>query len=171
MLYYAGVGSRQTPPAMMDFMTRIAQRLDANGYTLRSGGANGADTAFERGAQSKVIYLPWPYFNGNDSVRFGATKAAYEIAEEFHPAWDRLSDAARKLMARNTHQVLGDDVLDSRQYSRFVLCWTPHGSGSGGTGQAIRIAKAYQIPVFDLGSPSGWAEFKVFMKPSERDTH
>lgn len=165
-MFYAGVGSRQTPAAVMDFMTHVAQRLDACGYTLRSGGADGADTAFERGAEHRVIYLPWPHFNGNSSARFGATKAAYEIAAEFHPAWDRLSEAARKLMARNTHQVLGDDVLRSEQYSRFVLCWTPRGSGSGGTGQAIRIARAYGIPVFDLGSPSGWPSFKAFMQPA-----
>jgi hypothetical protein len=35
----------------------------------------------------------------------------------------------------------------------MVICWTSRGLGGGGTGQAIRIAKAHKIPVFDLGKP------------------
>ena len=34
--------------------------------------------------------------------------------------------------------------------SKFVICWTKNGKGTGGTGQAIRIAKGFGIPVFDL---------------------
>lgn len=51
-------------------------------------------------------------------------------------------------MARNTCQVLGLN-LDSPV--KAVICYTPGGSGSGGTGQAIRIAQAYKIPVIDMG--------------------
>ncbi len=49
---YAGIGSRDTPASILDLMTRIARRLSARepwGYTLLSGGAAGADSAFERG--------------------------------------------------------------------------------------------------------------------------
>lgn len=41
----------------------------------------------------------------------------------------------------------------------FVLCWTPDGSldgtgsDTGGTGQALRIAAAYDVPVFNLQRP------------------
>jgi len=45
-------------------MRRCATRLELLGYTLRSGGANGADTAFEEGCCRKELYLPWPGFNG-----------------------------------------------------------------------------------------------------------
>ena len=51
-------------------------------------------------------------------------------------------------MARNALQVLG---TDGQTPVDFIMCWTPNGSGSGGTGQAIRIARALNIPVFDLG--------------------
>lgn len=56
-----------------------------------------------------------------------------------------------KLHARNCYQVLGADL---RTPTQFVICWTPRGSGEGGTGQALRIAKAYNIPIFDLAIPA-----------------
>src|SRR5207244_24474 len=75
---------------------------------------------------------------------------AYKLAERFHPNWRNLRHSVRSLHARNVHQVLGPN-LDAPAH--FVLCWTPEGSGSGGTGQAIRIAGAYRVPVLDLGQP------------------
>ena len=48
-MLYAGVGSRATPEPVLDLMRRCATRLEVLGYTLRSGGANGAETAFEEG--------------------------------------------------------------------------------------------------------------------------
>jgi hypothetical protein len=32
----------------------------------------------------------------------------------------------------------------------MVICYTPGGRSGGGTGQAIRVAELYGIPVFDL---------------------
>ena len=67
-MFYAGIGSRKTPPTIRSLMTKCANQLHNEGFTLRSGGAQGADTAFELGAQlRKEIYLPWRRFNGNDS--------------------------------------------------------------------------------------------------------
>ena len=48
--YYTGVGGRETPPHVLNLMTRIAQGLAKVGGILRSGGARGADSAFEAGA-------------------------------------------------------------------------------------------------------------------------
>ena len=62
-----------------------------------------------------------------------------------------------KLQARNCYQVLGEHLNDP---VKMVICWTPRGSGSGGTGQAIRLARAYKIPVFDLGNPAALEEVK-----------
>jgi hypothetical protein len=33
-----------------------------------------------------------------------------------------------------------------------VVCWTSDGKASGGTGQAIRIAKYYEIPTYNLNN-------------------
>jgi len=156
-LRYAGIGSRSTPPAVLAVMTRIAERLSAHGYTLLSGGAAGADTAFEAGATSKEIYLPRP--NWKDRSGPGAiaqpSSEAFRLAAILHPYWGKLSDMAKALMARNSHQILGHDL---RSPVDFVVCWTPDGCEreedrtmhTGGTGQAIALASRWGIPVFNL---------------------
>ena len=50
---YAGIGSRATPQAELEAMTEAAKMLSEKGYTLRSGGAKGADTAFEKFTNKK----------------------------------------------------------------------------------------------------------------------
>lgn len=150
MKYYTGIGSRETPADVQQLFTRVASRLDELGYTLRSGGADGADLAFERGATNKEVFLPWRGFNGSSSTLVWKDNRAMDIARELHPAWGRLSQGAQKLMARNIHQVLGWD-LNNIVLSDFILCWTPNGKGGGGTGQAIRLAKVYNTPVIDAG--------------------
>lgn len=153
MRYYTGIGSRNTPPDILELMTKIATYLEQQGYTLRSGGANGADSAFEAGVHNPNnadIYLPWKGFNNSSSPLWHIAPRAFEIAETFHPAWDRCSHGARKLHARNVHQVLGFDLVTPTR-SDFVICWTPNGELVGGTSQAIRIAHYFGIPVFNLG--------------------
>lgn len=145
---YAGIGSRETPEDVCAQMSLLAGELSSLGYVLRSGAAPGADRAFESGCTGpKQIFVPWPGFGQTDQPCTEPPAAAWDVARQFHPAWDRLSPAAKKLMARNSCQVLGPDMNDP---SEFVVCWTRDGKASGGTGQAIRIARAYGIPVFNL---------------------
>lgn len=170
MNYYAGIGSRETPTAIQTLMTQMARHLALNGYTLRSGGAGGADKAFEVGCDSvkgnKEIYLPWPKFQDSNSKLIVQAGRAYEIAEEFHPYWHNLKEGAKKLQARNSHQVLGRDLETP---SNFIICYTKGGKKAGGTGQAIRIAEAYNIPVFDCGLYEDYIEklkneYREFLK-------
>ena len=146
---YAGIGSRSTPPEIQDQMTMAATQLSYHDLILRSGGADGADAAFERGAEpgKKEIFLPWRGFNRNPSPLCTPLQEAYDIAAHYHPVWDKLSDAVRRIMARNSHQILGASLNDP---VLFVLCWTPNGIGEGGTGQAMRIAEAHGIPIFNM---------------------
>ena len=183
--YYAGVGSRDTPPEVLARMTGIATKLYYLGYVLRSGGAPGADQAFEAGVDlrydqrseiakcsrraeeqgvdcgicplpacpyvRKEIYLPWKGFNGRaDGLIPIEWAAAIQMASIFHPNWAACSQGARKLHARNCFQVLGQDLETPAE---FVACWTKGGKGGGGTGMAIRIARAKGILVYDLGDP------------------
>lgn len=148
MFYYAGIGSRETPKEFLDLFTRVAKYLSGKDCVLRSGGAKGSDKAFQLGATNKEIYLPWRGFEGNNSDLIVEDIRAFEIAEKYHPRWSYLSQGARRLQARNSHQILGYDLESP---SDFVICWTKDGKGSGGTGQAIRIAKDNNIPVFDCG--------------------
>lgn len=150
-MFYTGIGSRETPREVMVAMYHFAIHMAERGLILRSGGANGADTAFEYGArkaQGKMeIYLPWYNFNGRDSQFTRPTDAAQTLASEIHPAWDRCSRGARALHARNCHQVLGMDLATP---SAFLVCWTPGGKNVGGTRTAITLAKMSDIRVFNL---------------------
>ena len=145
MKYYAGVGARKTPPDVLADMEKLATLLEDKGFCLRSGGAVGADTAFESGVnENKEIYLA-----------IHATPEAMEIAKKYHPAWFACSYYVRKLLGRNTFQVLGADL---KTPSQFLVCWTPDGCTShatrtretGGTGTAISIADDLGIPIYNL---------------------
>ena len=129
----------------------VARILGEAGFTLRSGGADGADMAFEEGCHqvngSCRIYLPWSGFNKNTSPLCHTSSDAFTMASKVHPAWHKCRPAARRLHARNCHQVLGMDLATP---SRFVVCWTPRGEKVGGTATAIRLAEMYNIPVFNM---------------------
>lgn len=155
---YAGIGSRQTPTEVLNEMVKLASAL-APTHTLRTGAADGADSAFEQGALaaggSTEVFLPWAGFNGHPSKLSKVAPEALEMAKAIHPAWDRLSEAARKLHARNCNQVLGASLNEP---VRMVICWTPDGceskeqrrSTTGGTASAIVLAQAWGVPVFNL---------------------
>lgn len=147
-LFYTGIGSRETPPDILAKMTEISKFLASKGFILRSGGADGADAAFEAGADKKQIFLPWKGFNKNKSYFYTPTQECFDLAEKIHPAWDKCSLGAKKLHARNTQQVLGEKLNEP---SLFIVCWTPKGEASGGTATAIRLAEQNHIPVFNLG--------------------
>lgn len=135
--YYAGIGSRQTPDHVLTSMATIATLLDCRDYILRSGGAKGADQAFEKSASKPEIFLP----------RADCPVWTIVCTMQFHPFPDALSAYAWQLMNRNAMQILGrdgDTPVD------FVVCWTKDGKASGGTGQAIRIAESLDITVYNL---------------------
>ena len=170
---YAGIGSRKAPKEVLRKMTKIAERLAARGYSLRSGAAEGSDTAFEKGCASHEIFLPWPGFNGSASPFENPSAAAIAVAQAVHPAFGQLSNAAKKLMGRNSHQILGPD-LDAP--ADFVVCWTPDGAETedqrtrltGGTGQAIALADRWSIPVFNLANPDALLRLGNYIASSGR---
>jgi len=167
MKIYTGIGSRETPDDILFEMSRIAKFY---GYKLRSGGASGADIAFERGCDEfhgeKEIYIPWCKFNGSSSKMFSITLKALEMAEKFHPNWAALSQPAKLIMARNCYQVLGQDLETPTE---LVICWTKDGKASGGTGQAIRIANHYEIPVLNLKTDKWLIEERLCKQQKESE--
>jgi hypothetical protein len=146
-------------------MKKVAAYLSSKDYILRSGGADGADSAFESGSLKSEIFLPWPNFNNKEGIICMHPKAIY-LAKQFHPRYSSLSSGAKKLMIRNSHQIFGKDMNNP---SDFVICWTKDGKGGGGTGQALRIAKHYRIPIFDIGNYTNMdvarRELYDFLKP------
>lgn len=158
--HYAGIGSRQTPQEVLALMQRLAFRLAKRGFCLRTGGADGADTAFLDGCREAQgeheLWLPWKGFNDHDTGSiFLPSDLHYEKAASVHPAWDRLGRGPRALHARNVGQVLGADCVSP---VGFVVAWTKDGAHSsatrsratGGTGTAIDLASRHGIPVFNL---------------------
>ena len=155
-LTYAGIGSRATPTATLRDMTVMAAWLAKAGWHLASGGADGADTAFARGAPAgqRTLYLPWRGYNGHGgpdcrTLTPDELSACMAIAARLHPAWHRCSPAVRKLHARNASILLGrglDCPVDA------VVAFTSGGAISGGTGMGLRIAAEWKIPVLNLGA-------------------
>ncbi len=165
--FYAGIGSRGTPEdPFKDLFAKIAKGLAAKNFVLRSGGADGADSFFEAGCKEvggqMEIYLPWRGFNKNTSKLFTQRPEDFALAAVHHPGWPNLKEPVRKLMARNVRQVGNKECGDT--LVSFVLCWTPEGKGSGGTGQALRIAKSLNIRIFDFGKNETLEEFRKYYK-------
>jgi ribA/ribD-fused uncharacterized protein len=166
---YAGIGSRETPKEVMDQMTELAKELESRGYTLRSGGAQGADTAFERGATSKKEIFPGGQKAGEREMK---------IAREIHPNPQALDNSKNpafvwNLMARNTNQVFGKNLNTPVD---FVIAYTQDGLTdytkrsikSGGTGQAIDMASRKGIPVINLANPNWRQELdRVLSDPTQ----
>ena len=152
---YAGIGSRDTPQRVIAQMWRIAKTLGERGYTLRTGGALGADEAFRQGSfgYNLELMLPWSGYNKHyiDNHRHfsGWSESLEAIAAEHHPAWTRCSHGARKLHTRNVAIMIGLDAGNPKPVD-FVVCYTKDGKATGGTGQAIRLALHYDIPVFNI---------------------
>jgi len=144
----------------------LAADISGRGYGLRSGGARGADQAWEEGASTG----PSPVQSFRVSLRLGEigiplsaiapeiVARATELASLHHRAWPYLKPYARQLMTRNCLQVLGPALDDP---VARVLCWAPDSvleagtvvDVSGGTGLAVRLARTRGIPVLNLALP------------------
>jgi hypothetical protein len=161
--FYAGIGARDTPEAVLAKMEKVGRILAKNGFILRSGAADGADSAFERGCDAvdpskKEIFLPWNGFEpkrdgkkrfANGTTVFDFSSQEHEkIAEKYHPGWHKLGSGARALMSRNTSQMLG---MDLKTPSAVVVCWTKNGEIVRGTGQALRMADDMKVGIVNMG--------------------
>lgn len=152
-IYYSGIGSRETPSDILSAFENIASVLSKAGFILRSGGAPGADTAFESGCNmsngEKEIYLPWIGFNNNRSTIIGHNDSSISIVKKYIPYYDRLKIGAKKLLARNIPQILGSDL---KSPSSFVVCYTEGGKIKGGTAVVLNVADDLGVTVFNAGS-------------------
>jgi hypothetical protein len=172
--YYTGVGSRKTPIEILNVMQDIGKIYAKKGYVLRSGGAIGADSAFEAGCDMaggrKKIYIPWYGFNGykplDDKIVIATNLYNYnraeEIARKIHLAYNKLTQGAKKLHTRNVYQVLGDQLNSP---SKILFCWTEGGALKGGTATAIKLAKKTgQTKIVNLGDEEVLIKVLEFIK-------
>lgn len=154
-MIYAGIGSRETPPAIQRLMAAIAQQRAQQGWTLSSGGAMGADRAFDWGCSmehgKKRIFLP------SDDI----PEWAFLDAERNHPNWPACTTFARRAHARNSLIIYG---RDRNELCSLVICWTKGAATVGGTGQALRIAYRESIEVHNLASQRWLDHYTLALK-------
>ncbi len=156
-MFYAGIGARDTPKDMLDLMANLSRVLYNQGYILRSGGAKGADSAFESECcGAKEIFRP----NGD------IPDWAFQTVYKYHPNPMNINDYGKKCHARNAQIILGGsgDVP-----ALFVVCWTKDGGFSGGTGQALRIAKDNNIPIYNVRNKDALVYVKKYIKENNID--
>lgn len=146
--HYAGIGPRDITSEVSHNLEVVAKGLRKRGFVLRSGGATGSDTAFERGSKGRNFI-----FRPRD-----ATEAAIALAKEHHPAWDACSEYVRMLHGRNAQIILGAMLDDP---VKFVVTHTDH-PNHGGTSLGLRIANTYEIPVFNLWIIGDMGKLKDF---------
>ncbi|MFY2658217.1 DUF4326 domain-containing protein [Achromobacter xylosoxidans] len=168
---------RLAPPHINAQIVALGEHFARLGFRLRSGAADGADAAFEKGwdkvpGSLKDIYLPWRGFNKHDGNQAYLIPAKdipmFEaIAATVHPNWDFMKSQPEKyrgaltLHTRNVAQVLG---RDAKSPSHMLVCWTPDGCTSeatrkrdtGGTASAIVLAARNGVPIFNLHNPGAY---------------
>jgi hypothetical protein len=186
---YAGIGSRQTPQEVLDKMTEVAKYLDNLGYTLQTGftfknketnlDEEGADKAFSDGSKNKILFGPYGIRKtvkgivSADTYNEAVTEKSSAIVKEVHPAPDRLSPGAIKLMARNTNQIFGKDLSSTVD---FVLFYAKETSNplrpAGGTGQAVEMARRKGIPTINMADTNWRDQLKTALanKPTQSST-
>lgn len=159
-----GIGSRKCPSEVLSFISS----LPLTDYTVRSGGADGCDNAFESTTKNIEIYIPWASFNKNiitqahNTISLGniaseKVEIAKDLVADIHPSFKFLSRGAQLLHTRNVFQILGRSLNESEK-SDAVICWTPDGANTydkcsrhtGGTGTAIKLASILKIPVYNI---------------------
>jgi len=170
-MIYAGIGSRKTPGDIMDLMSRIAEVMAKKGHILRSGGADGADNAFEKGhlmvtEENMEIWLPWTGFNGRnyDTVlNRDKHKWAFDLALRNFP-WVERKPVVWKFAARNMLQVFG---ADGKVPVDAVICWTKDAKVIGGTAYALKIVMKYpDIKIYNLANANACAKWEEWLRKS-----
>lgn len=186
-MIYCGIGSRITPISILNLMTEIGMYLSSYGWVLRSGGAEGADTAFEQGHDTtpgsvKEIYLPAKHYRQHPSELYLEHDSVDDIGAERIGGyvwkkrtdrtceWQSLKPFTKANMVRDVLQVLGKDI---KSECDVVICWTQDGKASGGTGMAMWTAQyiteltGRRIPIINLQNESHRQAIKDTMKGTD----
>ena len=165
------IGTRSLSAGWKQLIVEFSRGMAEAEWMIRSGAAEGCDQAWTEGfthrASSVSLYLPWPTFNksywfgSGYRIQHNPTEEGARIARDSISYWDSLKQGAKKLYARNSHIILGPDC---RKPSDLVVAYTTTGDDRGGTGQAIRIARAKQIPVLNIHWPSDQRKLQALLE-------
>ena len=161
MPIYSGIGPREIPTVVSTTLREIAKQLSPTGWIMRSGTQKkGADGSFEKGASQQQLFLPWEGFQGRRSngincgmlppclLSYRLAMWSYEADPHGSkkPQWKDLKKTTKLLMIRNVPVILGEYL---NRPSDCVITWFPP-DYDGGTMHAVRIARAFNVPVFNV---------------------
>lgn len=162
----ACIGRRDLSHSERSYLESYGSLLAEQGHSMTSGNAPGADQAFHLGfsmvdtrCKRSELYLPWRNFEARMLLpgqrcwlAAQATDRHREAAQAAHPIFEQLRPAAQSLLIRNAMIVLRFDTPVDQ-----VVAWPNLDKrGWGGTGHAMRIAAAHEIPVFVLQRQRWW---------------
>lgn len=135
-MLYAGIGSRNINQRTFEALEALSRFLSFEGFRVRSGGAIGSDSAFQKGSRGEC-----DIFRPED-----ASPEAINEASKYANNFSGFKDYTKRLFGRNSQIILGED-LNSRV--DFVICYTENPE-NGGTSHSLRIAKAHGIKIYNL---------------------
>lgn len=154
---YAGIGSRETPAEVCGLMIDYAAHLARKGWLLRSGGAKGADSAFEAGCD---------YEHGAKEIFLArhCTNEARLLLKRNYPNIKGKEEYTMRLLARNLMIIHGVDLSTPVD---AVICWTPGGLDVGGTAIGLNEARKSNIKITNLGNPETLERVRDLLKGVE----
>jgi len=141
------IGSRDADDTQYEAAMGLAEGLSRIGVYINTGGALRIDQAAMQGTIDGYlnVFLPWASYNA-EIIPQHAKRTVYDSrihtewtisVQMFHPAPGRLTRGAFALHARNYGII---------RPTKLVVAF-PNETGGGGTGQGIRIAKHFGIPL------------------------
>lgn len=145
MKTYAGLGDKEVSENAGSIIFNVGKKMAENNYLLRSGGAEGVDTFFEKGCDlvkgNKEIFTPW--------VKSNKYKEAEQIAKGHTAVWFKPKGIVQKILTRNVFILLGKEL---NKPVDLVLVWQ-----NGETDvyrHLVRTAASYNIRVYNLAEVS-----------------
>lgn len=168
---YTGLGDPKTPSEVLEQMTRIATRLQEEGFTLRTNGdQQGAEGAFEKGAGDKIeLHLAWRNFNKRNSKINRVSDEAVSVVKSFIPAHNSLKESVLRIIGSKVHAIMGEEL---KTPTKFFVCWSPDGAETGDAvtpktgymGIPIKVASSMRLPVFNLKNPDAMERLWKFVQ-------
>jgi len=161
--FYSGLGSDNVPGKVLRKISKIALYLANKKYVLRSGRGSKCQIAFEKaidGINLKQIYLPWNGYKNDqfeNSIYNYVTEPALNIARKYSEVWGSLTYLEKAEYGRNAYIILGWRL---NKPSKFIVCY--FNEEEEVLEHALRIARDYKIPVFNLYNENMFRE--IFQK-------
>lgn len=156
---------RDFPPEIKNTLYNLASKLINKKITVRF---NGDDKDFYdrlTALSDKYVeaFIPWRNFNNiENNKHYYNTLTSKHIAQLHFPAWDKIPDSVKALMARNVRMIFGDK---NNSVSMCLITWSGDGASRASevtkdTGRAsfiIKTASHYGFPVVNVGKQNAEA--------------